>query len=64
MSQFILDYYYLILSITIILIFALIGYIKENKNLKEVSVVSSNKEDISVSNVSISDLDSNIDSLT
>lgn len=63
MQEFIINFHYLIIGITVFLFIAIIGYFKENKGLKELSLQNKDKEDVSISAVSISDLENSTDTL-
>lgn len=60
MENFIISFHYLIIAITVFLFIAIIGYLKENKKLGEVASTNNVKDDVSVSTVSIAELDNNV----
>lgn len=57
MKEFILQYYYIILSLTIFFFIVLIGFMKESKKGKPLQEVVAKKEEVTVNNVSISELE-------
>ncbi len=63
MKEFIINFQYLFIGLTVFFGIALIGYIKGNREFKSVKSNNNLKENISVSDVSINDLESDIDNL-